>query len=267
MISNLAFIHPDAQIGENVTIEPFAYIAGDVVIGDGTYVAPHASILDGARIGKNCQIHGGAVVAGVPQDLKFRGEKTTAEVGDNTVIREGATINRGTAAKGKTVVGANCLIMTCAHVAHDCVLGDYVILVNRVSLGGEVEVGDWAIIGGHCAVHQFCRIGSHAMISGGTLVNKDVPAYVKVAHYPVAYVGVNVVGLRRRNFTPEQITEIHNVMRILFQSGYMYSKGVEIAEREVPQSDFRDEILNFVRTSKRGVVKQYNPKNKDIELD
>ena len=170
MISNLAYIHPDARLGKNVVVEPFAYIAGDVVIGDGSWIGPHAVILDGARMGKGCKIHAGAVIAGVPQDLKFKGEYTTVEMGDYNTVRESATVNRGTAAKGKTVIGNNNLIMACAHVAHDCGVGSNCVIVNNVLLAGEVEVGDWAIIGGASAVHQFCRIGRHAMISGGSLV-------------------------------------------------------------------------------------------------
>lgn len=266
MISPLAYVDPKAKLGKDVVVEPFAFIEGDVEIGDGSWIGPHASVLDGARIGKNCKIHSGAVVAGVPQDLKFKGEVTTAVIGDNTTIREGATVNRGTAAKGITIVGSNCLLMTCAHVGHDCVVGNNCILVNRVSLGGEVEIGDWAIIGGHAAVHQFCRIGAHAMIGGGVMVAKDVPPYVKAGHNPPSYVGLNTIGLRRRGFTSEQISQIQEIARILFQSNNSYSKGCEIVEAQVVQSDFRDEILSFIRSSKRGCLKQYQTKlDNDVE--
>ena len=182
MISKLAYVSGKAQLGANVTVEPFAYIADDVIVGDGCWIGPGAVLMDGARLGRNCQVHTAAVVAGIPQDLKFKGEYTTAEVGDNTMIRESVTISRGTAAKGKTVVGSNVLLMAYVHVGHDCVVGDRCILANRVSLGGEVEIDDWAILGGHCAVHQFSRIGAHVMVSGGSLISKDIPPFVTAAH-------------------------------------------------------------------------------------
>ena len=262
MISNLAFVHPDAKLGNNVTVEPFAYIAADVQIGDGCWMGPHAVILDGTRMGKNCKIHSSAVIAGVPQDLKFKGEYSTVEIGDNNLIRECVTINRGTAAKGKTTVGSNNLIMAYVHIAHDCVVGDYTVLVNRVSLAGEVEVGDWAIIGGHCAIHQFCRIGAHSMLSGGSLVNKDIPPFVKAAHYPVSFVGANFIGLRRRGFSSETISEIQEMFRVLFQSGYGYGKAVDMIESDMPKTPERDLIIDFIRSSKRGILKPYNA-NKD----
>ena len=265
MISNLAFIHPDAKIGENVTIGPFAYIAADVVIGDDSDIHTHAVILDGARLGTKCTIHSGAVIAGVPQDLKFKGEYSLAILGDGTTVRECATVNRGSESKGKTVIGKNCLIMAYAHVAHDCNLGDHVILVNNVSLAGEVEINDWAILGGHAAVHQFVKIGEHAMISGGTLVSKDVPPYVKAAHTPMSYVGSNFIGLRRRNFTPEQIDHIHTIFKVLFQSGHNYTNACNIAEETIEYSRERDLIIDFIRTSKRGILKPHNPNTKSEE--
>lgn len=267
MISPLANIHPDAQLGQNVTIDPFAYIQGDVVIGDNCHVFPHASIMDGARIGSGCAIHSGAVVSGIPQDLKFRGEKTTAVIGNNTTLRECVTINRGTVAKGVTMVGDNCLLMAYVHVGHDCIVGNNCILSNRVSLAGEVEIEDWAILSGHVAVHQFCRVGAHSMTSGGTMVNKDIPPYVKSAHAPVAYVGLNTIGLRRRGFTSEQILQIQEIARILFQSGLPYAKACDTVEEKIPQSDFRDEIVSFIRESKRGIFRPYQPKLKDVEVD
>ena len=258
MISNLAYIHPDARLGKDVVVEPFAYIAGDVVIGDGSWIGPHAVILDGARMGKGCKIHAGAVIAGVPQDLKFKGEYTTVEMGDYNTVRESATVNRGTAAKGKTVIGNNNLIMACAHVAHDCVVGSNCVIVNNVLLAGEVEVGDWAIIGGASAVHQFCRIGRRAMISGGSLVSKDIPPFVKAARFPITFVGANFIGLRRRGFTAEQIGEIQNIFRVLFQEGHSYGKACDIVMNSFPQSETRDEIIEFIRSSKRGILKPYN---------
>lgn len=259
MISNLAYVHPDAKLGANVTVEPFAYIAGDVVIGDDSWIGPGAVILDGARMGKGCKIHTSAVVAGVPQDLKFKGEYTTVEMGDYNTVRESATINRGTAAKGKTVIGNNNLIMAYAHVAHDCVVGSNCVIVNNVSLAGEVEVGDWAIIGGHAAVHQFVRIGEHAMISGGTLLAKDVPPYVKAARFPATYVGANFIGLRRRGFTPDQIALVQNMFRIVFQEGHPYGKACDMVMAQFPESRERDLLVDFIRSSKRGIIKPYNP--------
>lgn len=265
MISKLAHVSPDATIGENVTIEPFAYVAGDVVIGDGCRIGPGAVILDGARIGKNCKIHSSAVIAGEPQDLKFQGEYSTAVIGDNCTIRECATVNRGTAAKGTTTVGHDTLIMAYVHIGHDCAVGDYCVLVNNVSLAGEVEIGDWAILGGHVAVHQFTRVGAHAMISGGSLVSKDVPPFVKAAHTPLSYVGANFIGLRRRGFTTEDVTYIQDMFRLLFQSGYGYGKACDVVEKKMAENRYRDEVLDFIRTSKRGILKPYNPKAKDSE--
>ncbi len=267
MISKLAHIHPDAKIGENVTIEPFAYVAGDVVIGDNCWIGPGAVILDGARMGKNCKIHTAAVIAGVPQDLKFKGEYSTVEMGDNNTVRESATINRGTAAKGKTVIGDNNLIMACAHVGHDSVVGSNSVLVNGTLLAGEVEIGDWVILGGQTAVHQFCRIGSHAMTAGGSLVGKDVPPYVKAGHTPLAFVGANFIGLRRRGFSSEQVGQIQDIFRMLFQSGMLYSKACDLIEETIPQSPERDEIITFVRTSKRGILKPYDRQKKDEDAE
>lgn len=265
MINKLAHVSPEAKIGENVTVEPFAYISGDVTIGDGCWIGPGAVILNGARIGKNCKIHTAAVIAGEPQDLKFQGEYSTAVIGDNCTIREGVTINRGTAAKGVTTIGNNTLIMAEAHVGHDCTVGNYCVLVNGVLLAGEVEVGDWAILGGQVAVHQFSRIGAHAMVGGGTLVGKDIPPFVRAAHYPASYVGANFIGLRRRGFTSEDISYIQDMFRILFQSGYGYGKACDIVEKKMPESKYRDEVLDFIRSSKRGILKPYNPKAKDID--
>ncbi len=266
MISKLAYVSEKAQLGANVTVEPFAYIADDVIVGDGSWIGPGAVLMDGARLGKNCQVHTSAVVACLPQDLKFRGEYTTAEVGDNTMIRECVTVSRGTAARGKTVVGSNVLLMAYVHIGHDCVVGNHCILANRVSLAGEVELDDWAILGGHCAVHQFSRIGAYVMVSGGSLISKDIPPFLTAAHNPLSYVGINSVGLRRRNFTNEQINQIQDMCRILFQSGHSYSHGCELVEQEIPQSPERDMMLNFIRASKRGIIKPYNANKKHEEL-
>lgn len=258
MISNLAYIHPDAKLGKNVTVEPFAYIAGDVVIGDDCWIGPGAVIHDGARIGKGNKIHTAASIACLPQDLKFAGEVTTAEIGDYNDIRECVTISRGTASRGKTVVGSNNLLMAYVHVAHDDVVGNHCVIANRVSLAGEVEVGDWVVIGGHVAVHQWVHIGDHAMLQGGALVGQDIPPYIILSNEGARYAGINKVGLSRRGFTPEQITAIHDTCRILFQSDLNYMTACDRAERELPQSPERDYLIDFIRSSKRGVCKPYS---------
>ncbi|MBP3331317.1 MAG: acyl-ACP--UDP-N-acetylglucosamine O-acyltransferase [Tidjanibacter sp.] len=258
MISNLAFVHPDAKLGNNVTVEPFAYVAGDVVLGDDCWIGPGAVIMDGARMGKGCKVHTGAVISGVPQDLKFKGEYTTTEIGDYNTFRESCTVNRGTASKGKTVIGDHNLVMAYAHIAHDCVIGSHCVIVNSVSLAGEVEVGDWVVFGGHSGAHQFCRIGEHAMIGANTYVNKDVPPYVKAAHTPITYVGANFLGLRRRGFEQPQISQIQDMFRVLFQDGHTYSQACDLVMSQFPQSRERDLVVNFIRESKRGILKPYN---------
>ena len=258
MISKLAYVAPGAKLGENVVVEPFAFIEDDVVIGDGSWIGPHASVMSGTRMGKNCKVHSGAVIGGVPQDLKFHGEYTTCEIGDNNTFRECCTVNRGTDAKGKTVVGNNNLVMAYAHIAHDCVIGNNCVIVNNVSLAGEVELGNWVVFGGHSGAHQFSRIGDHAMIAANTFVNKDVPPYVKAAHTPITYVGANFLGLRRRGFTPEQIGQIQDIFRVLFQDGHNYSTAGDIVMAQFPESEIRDQVVNFIRSSKRGILKPYN---------
>ncbi|PID89757.1 MAG: acyl-[acyl-carrier-protein]--UDP-N-acetylglucosamine O-acyltransferase [Bacteroidia bacterium] len=253
----LSYVHPQAEIADNVVIEPFVSIAKNVKIGSGTWIGSHVSIMEGAVIGKNCRIFPGAVISAIPQDLKFKGEKTTAEIGDNTTIRECVTINRGTAAKGKTIVGSNTLVMAYVHVAHDCVIGNHCILVNSVQVAGEVNIADWAILGGSTLVHQFVNIGQHVMISGGSLIRKDVPPYVKAGREPLSYAGVNSVGLRRRNFSDEKITSIQDIYRIIYQQGNNNAQAIEIIEKEMPASIERDEILMFIKNSKRGIMKGY----------
>lgn len=256
-MSNLVSIHPNASIGKNVIIDPFTMIHDNVVIGDGTWIGSNVTIFPGARIGKNCKIFPGAVISAVPQDLKFSGEPTTAEIGDNTVVREFVTINRGTKALGKTVVGTDTLLMAYVHVAHDCIVGDHCILANGATLAGHITIEDFAIIGGLSAVHQFVHIGSHVIISGGSLVRKDVPPFVKAAHEPLSYVGINTIGLRRRGFSPEKIAEIQNIYRILFVRGLSNSHALEAIEKELEKSDERELIVNFVRSSSRGIMKGY----------
>ncbi|MDE7024418.1 MAG: acyl-ACP--UDP-N-acetylglucosamine O-acyltransferase [Paramuribaculum sp.] len=253
----LAYIHPAAKIAPSVVIDPFVTIEQNVEIGEGTRIGSNVTIMEGARIGKNCTIFPGAVISGIPQDLKFRGEDTLAIIGDNTTIRECVTVNRGTAAKGKTVVGSNCLIMAYSHIAHDCVVGDNVIISNATQIAGEVVVDNFAVIGGGTLIHQFCHIGPHVMIQGGALVNKDIPPYVKAAREPIAYAGVNSIGLRRRGFTSEVIRDIQEIYRYLYLSGLNNTDAVERIEAELPATKERDEIIMFVRNSKRGIIRGY----------
>lgn len=255
MISNLAYIHPDAVIEDNVEIEPFAYIAGNVVIGDGTWIGPNAVILDGARIGKNCRIFPTAVVSGIPQDLKFRGEETTAEIGDKTTVREGSTVNRGTVASGKTIIGNGCLLMAYAHIGHDCAIGNNCIIGNSSGLAGEVKIDDWAILSGGTLVHQFCRIGAHVITGGGSRVRSDIPPFIKADRDPLCYLGLNIIGLTRRGFDKERIDEIHNIYRIIYQNGLNISQALEVAEKQFRPSPDRDYILEFIRRSERGIIR------------
>ena len=253
----LSNIHSDAVIGKNVTISPFVTIEKDVIIGNNTYIYPNVVIMNGARIGKNCHIFPGAVIAAIPQDLKFRGEETTAEVGDNTTIRECVTINRGTSAKYKTVVGNNCLLMAYSHVAHDCVLKDFVILGNTTQLAGEVEVDDYAILSGGTLVHQFSRIGTHVMTQGGSKISKDIPPYIIVGREPITYSGINIVGLRRRGFDNEKISAIQEIYRILYQSGMNNKEAVRFIEENIPDSEEKEIIITFIANSQRGIVRGY----------
>jgi len=253
----LAYIHSEAKIAKNVVIEPFVSIDKNVEIGEGTWIGPNVTIMEGARIGKNCKIFPGTVIAAEPQDLKFEGEDSLAIIGDNTTIRENVTVNRGTKASGKTIVGNHCMIMANAHVAHDCIVGDHAILVNNVALAGHVEIGEWAILGGLSAVHQFVKIGRHVMVSGGTLVRKDIPPFIKAAKEPIQYVGVNSIGLRRRGFDAKTINQIQDIYRIVFQKYNNVSAALEILEAELPASPERDEIIMFIKNSPRGIIKGY----------
>jgi UDP-N-acetylglucosamine acyltransferase len=255
MISNLAYIHPEARLGENVIVDPFAYIAGNVIIGDGTWIGPNSTILDGARIGKNCKIFPSAVVSGIPQDMKFRGEDSTAELGDNTTVREGVTVNRGTAAVGKTVIGNGCLLMAYAHIGHDCKIGNFCIIGNSAGMAGEVQIDEWAIISGGTLVHQFTRIGAHVIIGGGSRVRTDVPPFIKADRDPLTYMGLNTVGLTRRGFEKERIDEIHNIYRVIYQIGMNTTQALEYIEKEFKSSPDRDYILEFIRKSERGIIR------------
>jgi len=251
----LANIHPDAKIHDSVIIEPFATVAADVEIGEGSWIGPNAVLMDGARVGKNCKIFPGAVISAIPQDLKYEGEQTTVEIGDNSTIRECVTINKGTKAKNHTAVGKNCLIMCYVHIAHDCIIGDNVILGGYTGLAGEVDVDNWAIISGGSLVHQFVKIGSHVMIQGGSKVGKDVPPYVLAGRDPLSYAGINSVGLRRRGFSNEKINELQEIYRIIYQKGLNNSEAVVFVEENFAKTDELNEITGFVKASKRGIIR------------
>lgn len=253
----LSYVHPDAIIAKNVVIEPFTTIDKNVEIGQGSWIGPNVTIMEGTRIGKNCNIFPGAIIGAVPQDLKFKGEKTTAEIGDNTTIRECVTINRGTLSRGKTTLGSNCLVMAYSHIAHDCFVGNNCIFSNNSTLAGDVTVGEYVILAGMTAVHQFCSIGSHAFVAGGSLVRKDIPPFVKAAREPLSYAGINSIGLRRRGFAPEKIKEIQDIYRILYQKNLNNTQATQIIEAEMEASTERDDILLFIRESQRGIMKGY----------
>lgn len=254
-ISKLASVHPDARIGKNVVIEPFTSIAGDVTIGDGTWIGPNATIMDGARIGAHCRIFPGAVVSAIPQDLKFAGEKTTAEVGDHTTIRECVTINRGTADRQRTAVGSNSLLMAYVHLAHDCLIGDNVVIANSVNLAGHVTIGDWAILEGNVAVQQFINIGAHSFVAGASLVRKNVPPFVKAAREPLSFVGVNVVGLRRRGLADDAVARIEDIYREIFVRNTNLERAVQNVEQQFKESPERTLIVEFIRSSPKGIMR------------
>ena len=254
-ISKLASVHPDARIGSDVTIEPFATIQGDVTIGNGTWIGPSAVLMDGARIGSKCRIFPGAVIGAIPQDLKFSGEHTTAEVGDGSTIRECVTINRGTADREKTAVGSNSLLMAYVHLAHDCIVGNNVVIANSVTLAGPVTIDDWAILEGNVAVQQFIHIGAHSFIAGASLVRKNVPPFVKAAREPLSYVGVNVVGLRRRGFTDEQVARIEDIYREIFVRNTNVDRAVQNVMQTMPRSHERGQILDFINNSPKGIMR------------
>lgn len=255
MISSLAHIDATANIGKNVIIDPFAVIEAGVTIGDGTHIMSHAVICKGTTIGKSSNVFPCAVIGAIPQDLKFVGEETTVEIGDHTTIRESVTINRGTKDKWKTVIGNHCLLMAYTHIAHDCVLGNYVILANTVQLAGHVEIGDYAIIGGLAGAAQFVRIGCHTYVAGHTVIDKDVPPYIKAGRDPLCYVGINSVGLQRRGFTSEKINDILEIYRHIYTKGFNVTQAVKNIESKFSQGAEKDEILNFINDSKRGIIK------------
>jgi len=255
--NGLRAISPKAKIGQNVQIGPFTYIEDDVVIGDNCVIANNVSILNGARIGDNCRIFPGAVISAVPQDLKYQGEQTLVEVGNNVIIRECCTLNRGTTAANRTAVGDNTLLMAYVHIAHDCIIGRNCILANNATLAGHIEIDDYARIGGMVAVHQFVRIGGNVMVGGGSLVRKDVPPYVMAAREPLSYAGVNRVGLRRAGFSREEIHHLEDIYRILFVRGLSVRRALETIENEIEPSKYRDQIVTFVRGANRGLMKGF----------
>ncbi len=258
MISELASIHPNAKLGNNITIDPFAVIHDNVTIGDDTHIMSHAVILPFSHIGKACRIFPGAIIGGVPQDLKFVGEETTVEIGDYTTIREFVTINRGTKDKWKTVIGCHCLIMAYSHIAHDCIIGNHVIMANSVQLAGHVEVGDYANIGGLAGANQFTRISAHTYIAGHTVIRKDVPPFVKAGREPMSFAGINIVGLQRRNFPQDQVQTISQIYHLLFVEKHTTSTAVQLIEAQIPDNDVKEEILNFIQASKIGIIKRHS---------
>lgn len=258
MISPLSNIHPDAKIGKNVHVDAFTTIEGDVTIGDNTWIGPNVTIFNGARIGNNCKIFPGAVIAAIPQDLKYQGENTTVEIGDNCTIREMVTVNKGTVALGRTVVGTNCLLMAYVHIAHDCLLGNSVILANSVNLAGHVTIEDFAILEGYVGVSQFIKIGAHSFIAGQTGVRKNVPPYTKAAREPLAFVGVNSVGLKRRGFESATINLIQDIYRILYTRGHSTRNAIDIIEKEIASTPIKDQIVEFIKASDKGIMRGYS---------
>ncbi len=257
MINPLTYIDPNAVIHPTVKIDPFTVIHKDVTIDEGTWIGSNVTIMEGARIGKNCKIFPGSVISAIPQDLKFQGENSNVFIGDDTTIREFVTINRGTADKHKTQIGKGCLIMAYCHIAHDCIVGDYCIFSNNTTLAGHIEVGDHVVLAGLTAVQQFVKIGSYAFITGGSLVRKDVPPYVKAAREPLSYVGVNSVGLKRRGFDLDTINSIMDIYREIFVKNQNITKALDSVEAELPVTEVKDEILDFIRNSKNGIMKGY----------
>lgn len=258
------YVHPGAKIGADVKIDQFSYIAENVEIGEGTWIGPHVTILDYVKIGKNCKISSGAVLGGEPQDFKFAGEVTYVEIGDNTTIREFVTVNRGIVeGRGKTVVGDNCMLMSYSHIAHDCIVGNNAILVSFVALGGFTEVGEYANIGGHTGVHQFSKIGAYSMIGGASIIFKDIPPYSLVGNRPSAFFNLNLVGLRRNGFTREQIDRISEIYRVIYRSGLNISDACKKVEEEFEESPEKRTILDFIKSSKRGIVKRVSSSHSD----
>jgi UDP-N-acetylglucosamine acyltransferase len=257
LLNKTFHVESNAQIADSVEIGPFSYIGNDVEIGEGTWIGPNVTIFDGARIGNNCRIFPGAVISAIPQDLKFKGEYSVAEIGNNTTIRECVTINRGTLDREATIVGDNCLIMAYVHLGHDCLVGNNVIISNAVQAAGHVEIDDYAIIGGSCAIQQFVHVGAHSYVGGGSMIRKNVPPYIKAAREPLSYAGVNSTGLERRGYKLEEINTIVDIYRMLYVRGYGMSKGLSMAKTELPPSLFKDEIIEFIENSPTGVIREF----------
>lgn len=259
-----AIISPDAVLGDGVEVGAYAYIDDHVSIGNGCKIHPHAIIYSYVKMGDGCEVFPGAVVGAIPQDLKYDGEVSYVEIGDNVTIRECATINRGTRASGKGVtrIGDDTLVMSYVHVAHDCNVGKHCILVSYVGLAGETDVDDWAIIGGGTKAHQFTKVGCHAMVGGVCKINKDIPPYSLCGREPISFAGVNIVGLRRRGFSSDVIRNIKDIYDTIYYQGFNFSDGCSKVEAGFPPSEERDTILNFIRASKRGIVRASDGKER-----
>ena len=255
MIKNNIFIHKDSIIGKNCKIDPFSYIGRDVEIGDNCWIGNNVTLYPGSKLGNNVKVYPGAVICSEPQDLKFEGEKTTVEIGDNTTIREFVTISRGTNDRLKTSIGKNCLIMAYSHIAHDCIINDDCVIVNNVQIGGHVKIDNFAIIGGGTLIHQFSKIGAHAMVAGGSLVRKDIPPFCKAGKEPISFKGVNTIGLKRRNFTSESINQIQNIYRIIYLEGRNTSQAINKIENDIKDSNEKKIVLDFIKNSDRGIIK------------
>lgn len=255
----LAYVHPEAKIAQNVVIEPFVSIHSNVEIEEGSWIGPHVTIMEGARIGKNVKLFPGSVISAIPQDLKYNGEESIVIIKDGAVIREYATINRGTSDRYQTVIGENSLLMAYTHIAHDCYIGKNCVIANAVNIAGHVSVSDYSLIGGLTAVHQFVNVGEFVMVSGGSLVRKDVPPYTKAAREPLSYVGINSIGMRRRGMDPEKIKEIQEIYRHIYLKGYNITQALSIVEAELPATQERDDIISFVNSSERGIMRGYRP--------
>ncbi len=249
------FIHKDAIVGSNTIIDPFSFIENNVIIGDNCWIGNNVRVCSGARIGNNVKIFPGAVISSIPQDLKFEGENSETFIGDNTIIREYVTVSKGTKDKMKTSIGKDCLLMAYTHVAHDCIIGDNCILANAVQLAGHVIIDTYAIVGGGSLVHQFVKIGSHSMISGGSLVRKDVPPFCKAGKEPLSFRGINSIGLKRRNFPNKKINQIQNIFRILYLEGRNNSQAVDKIKKDIPESEEKKIVLDFISSSERGIIK------------
>ena len=255
MIKNNIFIHKDSIIGKNCKIDPFSYIGRDVEIGDNCWIGNNVTLYPGSKLGNNVKVYPGAVICSEPQDLKFEGEKTTVEIGDNTTIREFVTISRGTNDRLKTSIGKNCLVMAYSHIAHDCIINDDCVIVNNVQIGGHVIVDNFAIVGGGTLIHQFSKIGAHTMIAGGSLVRKDIPPFCKAGKEPLSFKGVNTIGLKRRNFTSESINQIQNIYRIIYLEGRNTSQAINKIENDIKDSNEKKVVLDFIKNSDRGIIK------------